>query len=302
MPESVLRPEGCLSRCSSPRDAWSRCSGPRDASNSSHAGRPCGPGVSHGWPCSCGGPRKHASHSNQTLEGTGTAAPSNPATDAACRRRRPPSPAGAKLLWGGKPLQGHTIPACYGAIEPTAVFVPLAALADPAHFAAATTEVFGPFQVVSEYSGAVRSGGMASPCVPRWLGPFQVVSTCSVSGMTPPGVGRGVSGDMAGLHRVAHAWKEDAAPLTDHPPAPGVCADKQLPDVLDALERMHHHLTAAVVSNDVPFLQQVGERSQPGASTGAGSARATRPCFLGGRVLLLGWGRCASKQAVSACG
>jgi 1-pyrroline-5-carboxylate dehydrogenase len=54
---------------------------------------------------------------------------------------------GARLLFGGKPLAGHTIPACYGAIEPTAVFVPLAAMmADPAAFAAATTEVFGPFQ------------------------------------------------------------------------------------------------------------------------------------------------------------
>lgn len=61
---------------------------------------------------------------------------------------------GAKLLWGGRPLQTpHGIPECYGAVEPTAVGVPLEALDDPAHFAAATTEVFGPFQVVVEYSG-----------------------------------------------------------------------------------------------------------------------------------------------------
>jgi 1-pyrroline-5-carboxylate dehydrogenase len=66
---------------------------------------------------------------------------------------------GAKLLWGGKPLRGHSIPECYGAVEPTAVSVPLAALADAAHFEAATTEVFGPFQVVVEYGGAFKGRG-----------------------------------------------------------------------------------------------------------------------------------------------
>lgn len=92
---------------------------------------------------------------------------------------------GAKLLFGGKPLSGHTIPACYGAIEPTAVFVPLQQMLDPEHFDTVTTEVFGPFQVVTEYS------------------------------------------------------------------------HEQLPLVLQALERMKHHLTAAIVSNDVQFVQQV---------------------------------------------
>jgi 1-pyrroline-5-carboxylate dehydrogenase len=32
---------------------------------------------------------------------------------------------GARLLFGGQPLEGHTIPKQYGAIQPTAVFVPL---------------------------------------------------------------------------------------------------------------------------------------------------------------------------------
>jgi 1-pyrroline-5-carboxylate dehydrogenase len=63
------------------------------------------------------------------------------------------SPAGAKLLWGGQPLQGHSIPACYGAIQPTAVFVPLKAMRDPEAFKLVTTEVFGPFQVITEYDG-----------------------------------------------------------------------------------------------------------------------------------------------------
>ena len=32
---------------------------------------------------------------------------------------------GARLVFGGKPLTGHSIPECYGAVEPTAVFIPL---------------------------------------------------------------------------------------------------------------------------------------------------------------------------------
>lgn len=56
--------------------------------------------------------------------------------------------AGAKLLFGGKEIQNHTIPKVYGAIEPTAVFVPLKeVLKDEETFNLITTEVFGPVQV-----------------------------------------------------------------------------------------------------------------------------------------------------------
>lgn len=55
--------------------------------------------------------------------------------------------AGAKVLFGGKPLEGHTIPQVYGAVQPTAVFVPLEEALKPEHFETVTTEVFGPFQV-----------------------------------------------------------------------------------------------------------------------------------------------------------
>ena len=56
--------------------------------------------------------------------------------------------AGAKLLFGGKEIQNHTIPKVYGAIEPTAVFVPLKeVLKDEETFNLVTTEVFGPVQV-----------------------------------------------------------------------------------------------------------------------------------------------------------
>nr|ANM86837.1 delta-1-pyrroline-5-carboxylate dehydrogenase [Stygiella incarcerata] len=89
---------------------------------------------------------------------------------------------GAKVLFGGVELKGHTIPKCYGAIAPTAVFVPLKEMMKPENFGLCTTEIFGPFQVVTEYK------------------------------------------------------------------------DDELDLVLEACERMHQHLTAAVVSNDPEFL------------------------------------------------
>jgi 1-pyrroline-5-carboxylate dehydrogenase len=89
---------------------------------------------------------------------------------------------GAKLLFGGNHLTGHSIPACYGTLEATAVQVPLSALAGE-HFELITTELFGPFQVIVEYG------------------------------------------------------------------------DDDLDTVLDVLERISHHLTAAVVSGDVDFQQ-----------------------------------------------
>lgn len=93
---------------------------------------------------------------------------------------------GSKLLFGGKPLKNHSIPSIYGALEPTAVYVPIEEiLKDSKTYELVTKEIFGPFQIVTEY-------------------------------------------------------KKD-----------------QLPLVLDALERMHAHLTAAVVSNDPIFIQEV---------------------------------------------
>jgi 1-pyrroline-5-carboxylate dehydrogenase len=91
---------------------------------------------------------------------------------------------GADLLFGGNSLGGHCIPSCYGAMEATAIRVPLdAAVGD--HFELVTTELFGPFQVIV-------------------------------------------------------TWGDD-----------------DLPKVLDVLEQMSHHLTAAIVSNDVGFQQAV---------------------------------------------
>jgi len=54
----------------------------------------------------------------------------------------------ARVEFGGKPLTNHSIPDVYGAMEPTAVFVPLKEiLRNEENFALVTTEIFGPFQV-----------------------------------------------------------------------------------------------------------------------------------------------------------
>jgi 1-pyrroline-5-carboxylate dehydrogenase len=58
---------------------------------------------------------------------------------------------GSYVVFGGKKLENHTIPDCYGAIEPTAVFVPLDELLKKEHFKDCCTEIFGPFQVITEY-------------------------------------------------------------------------------------------------------------------------------------------------------
>ena len=57
---------------------------------------------------------------------------------------------GTRLLFGGRPLQDHSIPDCYGAYQATAISVPLEVLAGD-HFDLVTTELFGPFQVVVTY-------------------------------------------------------------------------------------------------------------------------------------------------------
>jgi len=92
---------------------------------------------------------------------------------------------GSNLLFGGKPLKNHTIPPVYGAVEPTAVYVPLKELLNLEHFGHCCTEIFGPFQVVTSYG------------------------------------------------------------------------DNDIDLVLEACERMSHHLTAAIVSNDVTFTQKI---------------------------------------------
>lgn len=109
----------------------------------------------------------------------------------------------AKLLWGGKPLQGHNIPKDYGAIEPTAVYVPFVKLKNKKNFDLATTEIFGPFQVITDYES------------------------------------------------------------------------RQIPSLLRMLERMDQHLTAAVVSKDERFRQNILSRTVNGTTYSGIRARTT---------------------------
>jgi len=61
---------------------------------------------------------------------------------------------GARLAFGGKELQNHTVPAKYGMFEPTAIFVPLQELLKEENFDLCMTEMFAPFQVLTEYNDA----------------------------------------------------------------------------------------------------------------------------------------------------
>jgi 1-pyrroline-5-carboxylate dehydrogenase len=110
---------------------------------------------------------------------------------------------GAEILWGGKELSNHKIPDRYGAVEPTAVYVPLEEMMKDEHFDKVTTELFAPFQVVTYYN------------------------------------------------------------------------DDSLDTVLEAMERMSHHLTAAVVSNDVEFQTKVLANTVNGTTYAGRRARTT---------------------------
>jgi 1-pyrroline-5-carboxylate dehydrogenase len=93
---------------------------------------------------------------------------------------------GARIEFGGSPLTDHSIPAVYGSWQPTAVFVPLKEMvSSPERLELVTTEIFGPFQVITEFG------------------------------------------------------------------------DEDLDTVLQCIERMSHHLTAGIVSNDVHFQERV---------------------------------------------
>jgi len=110
---------------------------------------------------------------------------------------------GASVLWGGKELENHKIPDKYGAVEPTAVLVPLEEMMKDENFEACATELFAPFQVVTFYN-------------------------------------------------------DDTTDL-----------------MLQALERMSHHLTAAVVSNDVAFQTKVLANTVNGTTYAGRRARTT---------------------------
>ena len=110
---------------------------------------------------------------------------------------------GAKILWGGKKLTGHSIPEIYGSFEPTAIYVPIKHYNSAKKVKLICTEVFGPFQVITDYK-------------------------------------------LSSLKRV-----------------------------LETLEQMDHHLTAAVVSNDSDFLTEVLGNTVNGTTYAGRRARTT---------------------------
>lgn len=60
---------------------------------------------------------------------------------------------GAQLLFGGaKVKEANSVPDCYGLYEPTAIKVPLEAFLNKKNYPLLTQELFGPYQIVTEYS------------------------------------------------------------------------------------------------------------------------------------------------------
>ena len=110
---------------------------------------------------------------------------------------------GSYVAFGGNKLENHSIPDIYGSVEPTAVFVPLDELLKPENFEACCTEIFGPFQVFTEFT------------------------------------------------------------------------DESEDKVLEACERMSHHLTAAVVSNDPRFQGRILRSTTNGTTYTGIKARTT---------------------------
>ena len=149
---------------------------------------------------------------------------------------------GAYLAFGGKRLTGHTIPKCYGAVEPTAVYVPLESiLASDESFKTATKELFGPFQVS-------HTPDLTTP------GPTVSDSTIPVGPCILPTS----SGPHLTLTQVITSY-----------------SDKQLPLVLELVNRMENHLTAGVVSNDPHFLHEVLSNTISGTTYAGIRARTT---------------------------
>ncbi|KAF5933654.1 hypothetical protein HYC85_029825 [Camellia sinensis] len=70
---------------------------------------------------------------------------------------------GSKVLFGGEALKDHSIPSIYGAIKPTAVFVPIEEILKDNNYELVTREIFGPFQVVTEYKGSSAPNGIGCP-------------------------------------------------------------------------------------------------------------------------------------------
>ena len=163
---------------------------------------------------------------------------------------------GSKLLFGGAELPEHTIPQPYGAVPPTAVYVPLEQiLASDDNFEAATTEIFGPFQARRETRERRAAPASAAPAA------------------LAPAPGR------ARMRTHAQAGTRPLPPHSPPPrPPPQVItsfSDGSEDKVIAACERMEHHLTAAVVSNDAAFRTKLLANTVNGTTYAGRRARTT---------------------------
>ena len=111
---------------------------------------------------------------------------------------------GARLLFGGTALgEPHAIPKQYGAVRPTAIFVPISQIGkSESQFRLVTREIFGPFQIITSFQNVFN-------------------------------------------------------------------------EVLPLCERMDNHLTAAVVSSDVEFVNTVLANTVNGTTYAGRRARTT---------------------------
>lgn len=109
----------------------------------------------------------------------------------------------SKVLFGGNELKEHKIPKIYGSFEPTAVYVPLKEILNEKYNKLVTTELFGPFQIITTYR------------------------------------------------------------------------DYEVENIISILEKMENHLTAAVVSNDLVFLDKILGNTVNGTTYAGIRARTT---------------------------
>jgi 1-pyrroline-5-carboxylate dehydrogenase len=153
---------------------------------------------------------------------------------------------GTELLFGGQPLEGHSIPDCYGAYAPTAIKVSLDALRGD-NFDVLARELFGPFQIVVTWGDGDLATVLAlfermqnhlpAAVVSADIGFQQKVLGATVNGTTYCGMRArttgapqnhwfGPSGDPRGAgigtpEAIRVTWSAHREIISDQGPAPG---------------------------------------------------------------------------------
>ncbi len=153
------------------------------------------------------------------------------------------------------------------------------------HFEVATREIFGPFQV-----GGADDGGWQQDH--RQQQPTSVVAAAREAALVAASTSFGSSSGFGGTHTSSHSWKlawltfGSCVPMLSPCVAPVLqvvtqYGDRDVPHVLEACERMEAHLTAAVVSNDIAFVQRILGSTVNGTTYAGIRARTTGGCTLG---------------------